>query len=136
MVHGVCLWVEEVGILIMGKSGSGKSSLALQILLDDPKARLVADDHVCLWKEGNALMATAPKGLPHALEVRGVGLVGMPLKKKVALKGVVSLEEERQTLALCGVCLPVLCLLGEALLACPRMRMWAKVLSGNARLVS
>ena len=72
---GVCF--EKKGVLILGKSGSGKSSLALSLVANG--AQLVCDDRVQLQVKNKILMMTKPSSLPSALEVRGLGLIKVPL---------------------------------------------------------
>jgi len=62
--------------LIVGPSGSGKSSLAVQIIAFG--ARLVADDQCDLRQDGDAVIASRPTTLPDAIEARGLGLIKMP----------------------------------------------------------
>ena len=68
---------EKKGVLILGKSGSGKSSLALSLVANG--AQLVCDDRVQLQVKNKILMMTKPSSLPSALEVRGLGLIKVPL---------------------------------------------------------
>jgi hypothetical protein len=60
------------GVLILGESGAGKSSLALSSIEGCPFARtaLVADDQVLVDAQ---LIASAPPALSGLLEVRGFG---------------------------------------------------------------
>ncbi len=61
-------------ILILGAAGSGKSSLALQLLALG--ARLVSDDRTQLTRAGTGtLWASAPPALRGRIEWRGVGLL-------------------------------------------------------------
>ena len=60
-------------VLLRGKSGSGKSDLALRLI--DAGARLVADDQSRLWREGPAVLAGAPASIVGVIEVRGIGIV-------------------------------------------------------------
>lgn len=61
------------GVLILGASGSGKSSLALQLMAFG--AHLVADDRVDLQARDGALWASAPAALRGMIEARGLGLL-------------------------------------------------------------
>jgi len=66
----------DAGVLILGKSGTGKSDLALRMI--ENGARLVADDRVELLVRGGQLMARAPQRLAGLIEVRGAGIVALP----------------------------------------------------------
>lgn len=81
--HATCVDLGGKGVLLMGPPGSGKSSLALQ-LIDAPgyglgyglmRAQLVADDQVVIEVREGHLVASAPKQLRGLIEVRGVGLL-------------------------------------------------------------
>ncbi|MBI1403551.1 MAG: serine kinase [Porphyrobacter sp.] len=64
-------------LLIEGPPGSGKSSLALALI--DRGAGLIGDDAVTLVREGGALIASPPPNIAGLLEVRGVGLLHLPV---------------------------------------------------------
>jgi HPr kinase/phosphorylase len=72
-LHASCVAVDGKGLLILGPSGSGKSSLALEMIALG--ARLVADDQVALSRRGAALVARCPGPLSGMIEARGVGLL-------------------------------------------------------------
>lgn len=72
-LHATCVAVDGKGLLILGPSGSGKSSLALQMM--GLGARLVADDRVELDRRGDALIATCPLPLRGLIEARGLGIL-------------------------------------------------------------
>jgi len=88
-LHASCVAVDGRGLLILGPSGSGKSSLALQMI--GLGAMLVADDQVDVTLAGDALVAGAPPALAGLIEARGVGLLrteavtGVPLHLAVDL---------------------------------------------------
>ena len=65
------------GVLLRGPSGAGKSDLALRLM--ESGARLVADDQVCLASDAGDLFATAPPALAGRIEVRGLGIVAVPV---------------------------------------------------------
>ncbi|TCT08292.1 HPr kinase/phosphorylase [Aquabacter spiritensis] len=81
-VHASCVLIGQTGILIRGPSGSGKSHLALRLILDPPRvlppARLVADDRVRLDLRAGAVVACAPAALAGMIEVRHLGLRRLP----------------------------------------------------------
>ncbi len=72
-IHGTCVVLAKIGVLLCGPSGSGKSDLALRLV--DDGAQLVADDRVDLARRSGALWASAPAALAGRLEVRGIGIV-------------------------------------------------------------
>ena len=61
------------GVLILGPSGVGKSSLALRLMALG--ARLVADDGVALTVQAGALIARAPAPIAGLIEARGAGIL-------------------------------------------------------------
>ena len=73
MVHGAMVDVYGIGILIVGKSGIGKSEVALDLV--ERGHRLVADDVVMLTKKSSVLMASATEMSKHFMEIRGLGIV-------------------------------------------------------------
>jgi HPr kinase/phosphorylase len=73
MVHGAMVDVYGIGILIAGKSGIGKSEVALDLI--ERGHRLVADDIVMLTQKSNILMSSATEMSKHFMEIRGLGIV-------------------------------------------------------------
>ena len=74
-IHGTCVEVAGIGVLLRGPEGSGKSDLALRLI--DGGARLVADDRVDLRPGDGGPWASAPADLAGRLEVRGVGVIAV-----------------------------------------------------------
>ena len=73
-MHGVLVDVYGIGVLIIGKSGVGKSETALELVKKGH--RLVADDSVEIRQEGeNMLVGFPPPLLEHLLEIRGIGII-------------------------------------------------------------
>jgi serine kinase of HPr protein (carbohydrate metabolism regulator) len=83
-VHGTCVAVENVGCLLLGPPGSGKSDLALRLVMDH-KARLVADDQVALERRTDRLIASPPATLAGLIEVRGLGVLQMAHRARATL---------------------------------------------------
>lgn len=75
-VHATTVAADGCAVLIFGPSGSGKSSLALQLIALG--AQLVSDDRTCLERRDGALWASAPAALAGRIEARGVGLLVAP----------------------------------------------------------
>ncbi|WP_207100704.1 HPr kinase/phosphorylase [Paracoccus shandongensis] len=72
-LHATTIALDGAGLLILGPSGSGKSSLALQLMAAG--AMLVADDRTDLRREGDAIIASCPPALLGRIEARGVGIL-------------------------------------------------------------
>lgn len=79
------------GVLIVGRSGSGKSSLAINLLALGSK--LVADDQCELVKKNNRFRVSKPASLPKSIEIRGIGLVSVPMVVETSLDWVVNMDE-------------------------------------------
>ena len=88
-IHATCIAIGKRGVLLLGKSGTGKSELALRLL--DEGAKLVADDRTDLFLRGGALMARAPATIAGLMEVREMGIIAMPYAKSAKLALVVQL---------------------------------------------
>ena len=86
----------DSGVLIMGRSGAGKSDLALRLI--ERGAILVSDDRTELVLTGGALIARAPANLRGLIEVRGVGIVQVPCAPKTRVALAVSLDGARARL--------------------------------------
>jgi serine kinase of HPr protein (carbohydrate metabolism regulator) len=93
LLHASLVEISGVGVLITGKSGSGKSDLALR-LIENKQAKLVADDVVCVEKTNNQLWGKAPQNIAGMLEVRGVGIVEYPYLERANIQLSVRLVEQ------------------------------------------
>lgn len=94
-IYGSCVSLNDKGILILGKSGMGKSDLCLRLIMER-QARLVADDRAEIMLEDNRLYAHFVPSLAGLLEVRGVGLIPFPYQEKSTVDMVVELKEKPQ----------------------------------------
>ena len=73
-IHGSFVDVYGVGMLFVGKSGIGKSEVALDLV--ERGHRLVADDVVIFTKKGEGiLMGSGTELIKHFMELRGVGII-------------------------------------------------------------
>ncbi|RXT13629.1 HPr(Ser) kinase/phosphatase [Ammoniphilus sp. CFH 90114] len=89
-IHGVCLNVFGVGILLRGESGIGKSEAALALV--ERGHRLVSDDLVILKQiDPVTLLGTHNQSNRDFLSLRGIGLVDIP-----RLYGSGSFQQETQ----------------------------------------
>ncbi len=93
-VHASCVEYNKKGVLIYGPSGSGKSDLALRLIMERG-AKLVADDRVNLQVLKDKINAAAPTILKDLLEVRGVGIIKLnSIKANLSLA--IRLVEKRE----------------------------------------
>jgi len=73
-IHGSLVDVYGVGLLLTGKSGIGKSEIALDLV--ERGHRLVADDVVTITRKGESILMGAGTNLvKHFMEIRGLGLI-------------------------------------------------------------
>src|SRR3546814_964990 len=75
MLHSSTVSVNGRAVMIEGRSGSGKSDLALRLI--DRGAKLVSDDYTIVRRKGKMLLASPPENIAGKIEVRGIGLVEM-----------------------------------------------------------
>lgn len=76
MLHGVFMQIFDLGVLLTGGSGVGKSELALELL--SRGHRLVADDAIEFARdEGGEVTGSCPPLLEGFLEVRGLGVLNV-----------------------------------------------------------
>jgi HPr kinase/phosphorylase len=73
-IHGSFVDVYGVGICFVGKSGVGKSEVALDLI--ERGHRLVADDVIILTKKGEGiLIGSGTEIVKHNMEIRGLGII-------------------------------------------------------------
>jgi len=88
--HGTLLDINGVGVMIRGKSGLGKSEVALELVRRGHQ--LVADDRVDIYqREKGVVVGEAPEILKKYLEIRGIGIVNV-----VQLFGVKAFKENKK----------------------------------------
>ncbi len=74
VMHGSFVDVYGVGLLLTGRSGIGKSEIALDLV--ERGHRLVADDVVMITRKGEGILMGAGTDLvKHFMEIRGLGLI-------------------------------------------------------------
>jgi HPr kinase/phosphorylase len=89
-MHGVLVDVFGVGILLLGKSGIGKSECALELVMRGH--RLVADDVVrCDWRPPGMIFGQPAELLRHHIEIRGLGVLDLR-----ALFGITAVRERKR----------------------------------------
>lgn len=140
-IHGSCVEVEGLGVLLCGPPGSGKSDLTLRLI--DDGARLIADDYTELTPDGGRLYASAPDNIEGLLEVRGVGLLEIGAALRVELGLVIDLVEsadverlpEDRTTNLSGIEVPLFALAPFEASATAKVRLIARRVKGDIRHV-
>jgi len=76
LTHGSLVDVYGVGLLFTGRSGIGKSEIALDLV--ERGHRLVADDVVTIKRRHeNVLIGSANQALGHHIEIRGAGIIDL-----------------------------------------------------------
>ncbi|HEX8225455.1 MAG TPA: HPr kinase/phosphatase C-terminal domain-containing protein [Allosphingosinicella sp.] len=109
-VHASCVAIGGRGVLLAGRSGAGKSDLALRLI--DRGATLVSDDYTELRCVGGTLLADAPAAIAGKIELRSVGLVELeaasrvPICLHVDLDGTPDRLPEPRTVRLAGQDIP------------------------------
>jgi HPr kinase/phosphorylase len=89
-IHGVLVDVFEVGVLLLGKSGIGKSECALELVMRGH--RLVADDVIeCDYRPPGMVFGQPAALLRHHIEVRGLGILNIK-----DLFGVTAIRERKR----------------------------------------
>ena len=114
-IHASCVAIDGRAVLIEGRSGEGKSDLALRLI--DRGAVLVSDDQTICQRQSGALCAAPPATIAGKIEVRGVGIVEMPFVERVPVDLLIVIldapprfPEDSRTRRVAGIDVPVLAL--------------------------
>ncbi|MFM9972969.1 MAG: HPr kinase/phosphorylase [Beijerinckiaceae bacterium] len=93
IIHGCAIAVGGRGLLVLGDSSAGKSSLLARMLADWPfgKVRLVADDRVKLVRHGKQIVARPHAAIVGQFEIRGYGIMQMEPLEAVVIHGVIKI---------------------------------------------
>jgi serine kinase of HPr protein (carbohydrate metabolism regulator) len=112
-LHVSCVAKDGRAVLISGRSGSGKSDLALRLI--DRGAVLVSDDYTMVRRVSGRLLARAPDNIEGKIEVRGVGVLEFDTVSDVPVCLFVDLERdverlppEGEIIRIAGVDVPVI----------------------------
>ena len=115
MLHATTVALGGRAVILAGRSGSGKSDLALRLL--DRGFILVSDDQTMVRKSGDRLIASAPPTIRGKLEVRGIGIVEVDQADDVPICLYVELANEIERLpdddrerVLLGLAIPLVCI--------------------------
>lgn len=111
-MHASCVEYNGRSVLIIGDSGSGKSSLSLALIALG--ATLVSDDAVDLKRDDDAILTSPPDSILGQIEARSFGILEMPYSSSATLKFVVDMNKsevrrlpEDKTISLLGVKVPL-----------------------------
>ena len=77
--HASCVALpdyDNLGVLVTGTPGSGKSGLILELMARG--AKLISDDQTIVQPCPQGIIATAPEGLRGLIEIAGYGIVQVP----------------------------------------------------------
>lgn len=74
-LHGVLIRVADVGVLLTGNSGIGKSECALELI--EKGHQLVADDVVAITRTDDSVVGRSPALTFELLEIRGLGIINV-----------------------------------------------------------
>jgi len=117
-IHVSSVAIDGRAVLIGGRSGAGKSDLALRLI--DRGAVLISDDYTFVRRVSGQAMASAPERIIGKIEVRGVGIEEMvnaqnvPVALYVDLSGEpVRLPEGKDRIAVSGIPIPSVALDGH-----------------------
>jgi serine kinase of HPr protein (carbohydrate metabolism regulator) len=111
-IHASCVAIGGRAVLIAGRSGAGKSDLALRLI--DRGATLVSDDYTLLRQSEGRLLAAAPENIAGRMEIRGVGIVPAAHVADVTVALLVDLDMPPERLPepasrdLCGMAVPTI----------------------------
>lgn len=117
-IHVSSVAIDGRAVLIGGRSGAGKSDLALRLI--DRGATLISDDYTFVRRAGIRASASAPERIAGRIEVRGVGIVEMAAAKEVPVALYVDLSGEpvrlpegKDRIAIAGISIPSIALDGH-----------------------
>ncbi len=116
-VHATTVAIDGAAVMIMGFSGTGKSDLALRLI--DRGAVLVSDDYTQITRISDHLSASAPPAIKGKIEVRGLGIMTVPVIDSAPVRlavtlgeSVIRLPERVEEQVMLGVPVPVMPLAG------------------------
>ena len=117
-IHVSSVAINGRAVLIGGRSGAGKSDLALRLI--DRGAVLVSDDYTFVRRVRGQALASAPERIAGKIEVRGVGIMELPRSQEVMVSLYVDLSGEpvrlpegKDRIAVAGIPIPSIALDGH-----------------------
>jgi len=115
-IHASCVAVGGRAVLLAGRSGAGKSDLALRLI--DRGAVLVSDDYTLVRRTAAGLLASPPATIAGQIEVRGLGVLPLPYLAEAPVALLIDLDQPvsrmpadpLQSRLIAGVAVPLLAL--------------------------
>ena len=99
-IHATGLVLGEIGLILRGPPGAGKSLLALELIdqWDDRglTAKLVSDDRIDIEATGEGLVMRAPRSIEGLIELRGRGIISRPFVRSAPLHLVIDLVDSME----------------------------------------
>ncbi len=115
-LHATCVAIGGQSVLICGRSGSGKSDLALRLI--DRGAILVSDDYTIVQNQSGILQASAPAQISGKIEVYGVGIINVETVQNVPVALIIAIDQPVtrmpdgvETRKIAGIALPIVSVL-------------------------
>lgn len=99
-LHASCVAIGDRAVLIEGRSGAGKSDLALRLI--DRGAQLVSDDYTLVRRSDGRLIGSPPATIAGKIEIRGIGIVEMQHVENIAVTLLVRLTDSVERMPAAG----------------------------------
>jgi len=117
-LHVSAVAIDGRAVLIGGRSGTGKSDLALRLI--DRGAALISDDYTFIHRVRGRALACAPATIKGKIEVRGVGIIEREPVADIPVALFVDLDGQPQRLpggeeriSIAGIAIPTVALEGH-----------------------
>ena len=92
-LHSTSIVIEDIGVLIIGEPGAGKSDLAMRLI--DSGATLISDDLTICKKINNSILYLyTPPEIKGLIEIKEEGLLTVPYIDGIKLSLVVELSND------------------------------------------